>query len=366
MGDHRAGDAPIPPQPDADRRVDGLSRRPARRAGLRVWRERQAPEGGDRRSGSRRAGGEGARAGVGRRVRGEDDRHRRVLGSGAGDRGPAERAGQRRADDPAGLLAAGALEERSARRARRRQHRYVRVGHAGRHSRQPGRVVRVPVAAAAGPRAADAGRGGGLSVRAVRAVPPARFRRHVDFHDGDDRRRDHLHRRQGARAARRLSRDADHEVRADCRIQHLGDGQGRARGDVPRDHRLPHCRHSPPVRPAQAPADLRRDRRHGVRAHQPHVPADGEGERSAPAAGDVRRAEHAALLSERGGVSAAGVSRLDAGHRRRRSVHVLGARAQEPAAEEHGAGGDHVRSGVPAHLSVAAMSAATLLFRRTL
>ena len=45
----------------------------------------------------------------------------------------------------------------------------------------------------------------GLPVRAVRAVPAAGFDRDVHFHDGDDRRRHHLHRRQGARTARGLS-----------------------------------------------------------------------------------------------------------------------------------------------------------------
>jgi hypothetical protein len=42
-------------------------------------------------------------------------------------------------------------------------------------------------------------RGRALPVRAVRAVPAAGIDRHVDLHDGDDRRRHHLHRRQGAR-----------------------------------------------------------------------------------------------------------------------------------------------------------------------
>ena len=42
-----------------------------------------------------------------------------------------------------------------------------------------------------------------------------------------------------------------------------------------------------------------------------------------------------ALLSERRGLSAAGVSRLDAGDRGGRSVHLRGARVQEPAAQEH-------------------------------
>ena len=71
-------------------------------------------------------------------------------------------------------------------------------------------------------------RGRGLPVRAVRPVPAAGIHRDVDLHDGDDRRRHHLHRRQGARAARGLSGDADHQARADRRLQHLGHDQGRA------------------------------------------------------------------------------------------------------------------------------------------
>jgi hypothetical protein len=52
--------------------------------------------------------------------------------------------------------------------------------------------------------------------------PVARLGRDVDLHDGDDRRRHHLHRRQEPRAARRLSRHADHEIRADCRFNISG------------------------------------------------------------------------------------------------------------------------------------------------
>ena len=58
-------------------------------------------------------------------------------------------------------------------------------------------------------------------VRALRPVPAAGIGRDVDLHDGDDRRRHHLHRRQGARAARGLSRHADHQARADRGLQHL-------------------------------------------------------------------------------------------------------------------------------------------------
>jgi ABC-2 type transport system permease protein len=60
-------------------------------------------------------------------------------------------------------------------------------------------------------------------------VPAARVDHHVDLHDGDDRRRHHLHRRQGARPARGLPRHADHQARADRGLQHLRDDQGGAR-----------------------------------------------------------------------------------------------------------------------------------------
>ena len=77
--------------------------------------------------------------------------------------------------------------------------------------------------------AADARRGRGVSLRAVYPVPAAGIGGDVDLHDGDDRRRHHLHRRQSARPARGLSRHADHEARADRGIQRLGHDQGRAR-----------------------------------------------------------------------------------------------------------------------------------------
>ena len=56
-----------------------------------------------------------------------------------------------------------------------------------------------PVRGAAGVRPGDARRGRGLPVRAVHSVPAAGIDRDVDLHDGHDRRRHHLHRRQGAR-----------------------------------------------------------------------------------------------------------------------------------------------------------------------
>ena len=86
---------------------------------------------------------------------------------------------------------------------------------------EPPTAERVPAQGGAGCRR-------GVSVRAVHPVPAARLDRDVDLHDGDDRRRDHLHRRQGARTARGLPGHADHEARADRRIQHVGHDQGRA------------------------------------------------------------------------------------------------------------------------------------------
>src|SRR5205814_1224372 len=81
---------------------------------------------------------------------------------------------------------------------------------------------------------------------------------------------------------------------------------------------------------------------------RPDVPADAPGHRSAPAAGRVRYPEFRALLSERGGVSAAGIPGMDAGDRGPGSLHLRRARVQEPAAEEHRVRGDQLRSHVPA------------------
>ena len=68
-------------------------------------------------------------------------------------------------------------------------------------------------------------------------------------------------------------------------------------GVVLMTHRVGDRRHSESVRAAAPdPAD-RRDHRHGVRADQPDVPADGARDRSARAARDVRRAQHAAVFS---------------------------------------------------------------------
>ena len=173
----------------------------------------------------------GARAGAAASVRRADVRHRRL-----------RRPGRRRSTDLRNGRVNGVLtippdfsrrvlaQQRAAGGADRGQHRQLRVGRARRHARRPDRrptTSRRPAPRMSG--AADARRGRGLSLRAVRAVPAAGLDRDVDLHDGDDRRRHHLHRRQGARAARRLSGHADHQARADRRLQHLRHDQGGAR-----------------------------------------------------------------------------------------------------------------------------------------
>src|SRR5262249_21893433 len=60
-----------------------------------------------------------------------------------------------------------------------------------------------------------------------------------------------------------------------------------------------------------------------------------------------RHPQHRALFPERRRLSAAGVPRMDAGDCGRRSVHLRGARVQEPAAEEHRLRGDLLRPDVP-------------------
>ena len=105
---------------------------------------------------------------------------------------------------------------------------------------------------------------------------------------------------------------------------------------------------------------------HGVRADQPDVSADGPDHRSADAAGDVRSVEHGAVFPERRRLSAAGLPGLDAGDCRRGSVHLCGARIQEPAAEEHRLRRDRRRRAYLVVFSVVAMTAATMLFKRTL
>ena len=192
----------------------------------------------DRRRACRACAG----AGIGGRLGRAHHRHDRIRRPGRRRARPPERPRQRRAHDPAGLLAARARQERPARGADRRQHRQLRLRCARLDSRRADRIVRPGVAAAC-PGPADGRRRRGLPVRSVRPVPPAGLGRDVDFHDGDDRRRHHLHRRQGARPSRGLPGHADHQVRADRRLQHLGDSQGRAGRDVPARDRIAHRRH---------------------------------------------------------------------------------------------------------------------------
>ena len=76
---------------------------------------------------------------------------------------------------------------------------------------QPGQRLTVPLPAA---ESADRFAGGrGLSVHRVHQVSAVGLDRHGHFHRGHDRRRHHVHRRQIARPARRLSGNADHEDR---------------------------------------------------------------------------------------------------------------------------------------------------------
>ena len=108
-------------------------------------------------------------------------------------------------------------------------------------------------------------------------------------------------------------------------------------------------------------------RRHGVRADQPDVPVDGARHRPADAARDVRRAEHGAVFPERRGVSAAGLSGLDAGRSRssiRSPIRCTPSRAccsRTPASTPSPATSRYLMV-----FSVVAMTAATLLFKRTL
>ena len=218
--------------------VDGDAARAAGRARLRLRRQRQAPEAGDRRSGSRCARRESSRVGGRDRVRRTNHRHAGIHRPGRRADRPPQRQSQRRADDSSGILAPRARAGRAEGGADRGQHRQLRLGGAGGDVERHARVLQPAGEGVAHPGPGDARRRRGLSVRAVHPVPAAGLGRDVDLHDGDDRRRDHLHRRQEPRAARRLSRHADHEVRADCRIQHLRHREGGARRRVSDDHRL--------------------------------------------------------------------------------------------------------------------------------
>ena len=247
LGHHRTRAAAVPPQPDADRHVDGLSDRAARRARLRVRRQRQAPQGRRRRSGPRRAGGPGPRAGSARSPAARR-RSTRSTTPTRGRRWPtcATAASTASLTIPPDFSRRVLARQRAARRADRGQHRQLR------RRRTLAATVGGLVTAYNQP-AADAPRVAGQATLDVVEVYPyvpyiqyllPGLDRDVDLHDGDDRRRHHLHRRQGARAARGLPRDADHEARADRRLQPLGDDQGRAGRRRADDDRLAHRGHS--------------------------------------------------------------------------------------------------------------------------
>ena len=85
-----------------------------------------------------------------------------------------------------------------------------------------------------------------------------------------------------------------------------------------------------------------------IRADQPDVPDHGARQRPVDAARHLRRPQHAAVLSQRRGLPAAGIPGLDAGHRGDRPVYVCRSRVQEPAAQEHGVRGHRRRSALSA------------------
>ena len=78
--------------------------------------------------------------------------------------------------------------------------------------------------------AGRAGRGRSLSLHRLHEVFAARFGVAGHLHDRHDRRRPAVHRRQGARPARRLHGDAHHQVGADSRLQPVRRDQGDAGG----------------------------------------------------------------------------------------------------------------------------------------
>ena len=125
---------------------------------------------------------------------------------------PAQRPDQRRAEHPAATSPAGAGRGRPARRADRGQHRPLR-----RRPRSQARFTelarRLQSAAAPPPRVSPAAHA--LRRRDLPYVPYIQYLlpgldRPGHLRVGDDRRRHHLHRRQGARPARRLPGHADH------------------------------------------------------------------------------------------------------------------------------------------------------------
>ena len=214
LGHRRTRAAALPPQPDADRHVDDLPARAAGRARLRVRRQRQAPEA--RRSSIRTTACRRCkiRELAGAVVVGRADRSTPSTTPIQGQALTDLRNGRVNGvlTIPPDFSRRVLAQERAARRAHRGQHRQLRLGGAGR--RRVGRHGRR--LQPAGRRRRGSPAQPTLDVVEVypyvpvHPVPAAGLDRDVDLHDGDDRRRHHLHRRQGARAARGLSRHADH------------------------------------------------------------------------------------------------------------------------------------------------------------
>ena len=128
LGHHRTRAAALPPQSDADRHVDDLPAGAAGRPGLCLRRQRQAPEGGRRRSGPWRAGGAGARAGE----RGGRQAPTPSSWSTMPTRAGAERLRNGRVNGvltiPPDFSRRVLAEQRAAARADRGQHRQLRRG----------------------------------------------------------------------------------------------------------------------------------------------------------------------------------------------------------------------------------------------
>ena len=195
LGHHRTRAAAVPSEPDADRHVDDLPADAADRARLRVRWQRQAPQAGGRRSGRRRAGG-------------EDPRARRAVSSGARTLDLVDYTDQgiamtdlRNGRVNGVLTIPPDFSRRSLTNSGPRvalisdnTDNFVSATLAGTVSSFVG-ALNAPTT----PVRVEGGRSRrrrGLSLRAVHPVPAAWLDHHVDLHDGDDRRRHHLHRRQ--------------------------------------------------------------------------------------------------------------------------------------------------------------------------